>query len=325
MKKVYWLGCMALMLFPFTISAWAADDEPLGSASLAEEKSPPYRLPEYWLGVKLRIDEKGIIVQEVVPDSPAAKAGFAQNDVLVKVNDKKISDVSDVLQAVEAAKDKEMKLEIIRDGQSKTIAVTPAKRPEEARIPVPPPESDIEAFRKWIEQVAPGGGFGQQGPMQFRFFRPGVILPRGAPVHPPLPENMSISITKTGDKPADIVVKMGDEKWEVSEKELDKLPEKVRPYVDRMLGLATSSGAGAVRWIPEMSPSPFWSPEPEASGNVPPGNLERRIEKRLDDMMRHIEKLENELHMRHQDAKMPEPPQTPENNKEEGPQGKTGL
>ena len=103
-----------------------------------KEKSPPFRLPEYWLGVSYGSMSQGIIVQEVVPDSPAAKAGFAQNDIIVKVNDKKITDVSEVLQAVEAAKDKEMKLEIIRDGQPKTIAVTPAKRPEEARIPFRP-------------------------------------------------------------------------------------------------------------------------------------------------------------------------------------------
>jgi len=346
MRKAFWLSCLSLLtLFPFSLpTCAAADDEPLGNALLAEEKSPPDRLPEYWLGVKLRIDDQGIVIQEVVPDSPAAKAGFAQYDVIVKANDKKIADVSDLLQAVEAAKDKEMKLEIIRDGQPKTIAVTPAKRPEEARLAVPPPGSDFEAFRKWIEQLSPGDGFGRQGPMQFRFFRPGVILPRGAPVHPPLPGNMSISITKTGDKPADIAVKMGDEKWEVSEKDLDKLPEKVRPYVDRMLGLAASSGAGAMRWIPEIAPSappgPGTPPGPDGAGapgfggsffgpgpgmNVPPGdNLDRRIEKRLDEMMRHIEKLENELHMRHQDAKMPEPEQTPEKNKEE-PREKTAL
>ena len=117
MKKKLWLSCLVfLMLFPFSLSAPAAtDDDQPGNAAQAEEKSPPYRLPEYWLGIKLRIDEQGIIVQEVVPDSPAAKAGFAQNDIIVKVNDKKITDVSDVLQAVEAAKDKEMKLEIIRE------------------------------------------------------------------------------------------------------------------------------------------------------------------------------------------------------------------
>jgi len=121
MKKVFWLGCMALMLFPFTISARAADDEPQANTPSAEDKSPPFRLPEYWLGVRLRVDEQGIIVQEVVPDSPAAKAGFAQNDVIVKVNDKKITDVSEVLQAVEAAKDKEMKLEKSATGSPKLL------------------------------------------------------------------------------------------------------------------------------------------------------------------------------------------------------------
>ena len=92
----------------------------------------------------------------MVPDSPAAKAGLVQYDVILKADDKKITEVSDLLQAVEAAKDKEMKLEIIHDGQPKTIAVTPAKRPEDARLPAPPPESDIEAFRKWIEQFPTG-------------------------------------------------------------------------------------------------------------------------------------------------------------------------
>ena len=135
-------------------------------------------VPEYWLGIRLRADDKGILVQEVVADSPAAKAGMAQNDVILKADDKQISNVADVLKAVEAAKDKEMKLEILRDGQPKTIAITPAKRPEEARFSGPPLGSDFEGLRKWIEQLQQGGGFGQQGPLQFRFMRPGLILPR---------------------------------------------------------------------------------------------------------------------------------------------------
>jgi membrane-associated protease RseP (regulator of RpoE activity) len=324
-KKKFLLSCLAfMMLVPFSFSApVAADDDQPGNAAPTEEKSSSYRLPEYWLGIRLRMDEQGVIVQEVVPDSPAAKAGFAQNDVIVKANDKKITDVYGVLQAVEAAKDKEMKVEITRDGQSKTLAVTPTKRPEEARITVLPPGSDFETFRKWVERLPQGRGNGPDGPMQFRFFHPGVILPKGAPIHPPLPENMSISITKTGDKPADIVVKMGDEHWEVTEKDLDKLPEKVRPYVDQMLGLATSTGSGAVRWVPEVAPPA----PPEVgifSGNNLENRIESRIEKRLDEMKQQIDRLENELRIRRQDANKPEPGQTPEKNKEE-PQGKTAF
>jgi membrane-associated protease RseP (regulator of RpoE activity) len=347
MKKVFWLSCIALMtLFAFSLPTWAASDaEQVGNALLAEEKSAPDRIPEYWLGIQLRLDDKDIVVQEVVPDSPAAKAGFAKNDIIDKVDDKKITNVFAVLRAVEAAKGKEIKLEIIRDGQPKTIAVTPAKRPEEYRVPAAAQDSDMDAFRKWVEHMQAGGGLGQNGPMQFRFFRPGVILPHGSPIHPPLPGNMSITISKTGDKPANIVVTMGDEKWEVTEKDLDKLPEKVRPYVDHMLG----AGAGSVRWMPEVDgpqptpqqsfnpgqagpygsvpgvpgPTPGYQPGPGPNYGPPWGNVERRIEKRMEEMKQRMEKLENELHQRHPDAKTPDQPQA-EKNKEETP-GKTAL
>jgi hypothetical protein len=373
MKKAFWLSGIVLMaLFAFLARAAEPDDQtrlqlkPDMALLSAEdpEPNPPY---EYWLGIQFRPtfpalraqlhlpEGQGIVVDAVVPDSPAAKAGIAQYDVILKADDKKISDISNLQQAVEAAKDKEMKLEIIRDGQPKTIAVTPAKRPEELRIPAPPPESDLEAFRKWIEHMQPGAGFGQNGPMQFRFFRPGVILPHGSPIHPPLPGNMTITISKTGDKPADIAVKMGDEKWEVTEKDLDKLPENIRPYVDRMLGMATGAGTGNVRWMPEVfvpQPTPPQGPYPpgyapgqpgpdgpgpgvpDRNPNFQPGpgpnfgppssNIEKRMEKRLEEMRQRMEKIENELHERHQGANTPDQPQATEKNKEETP-GKTAL
>ncbi len=350
MKKALWLcGIALLMLFP--ISAWAADDDPLGNVLLAEEKTPPTPLPEYWLGIQCRPalealraqlhlpEDQGIVVEAVVPDSPAAKAGLVKYDVILKVDDKKISNIADLQQAVEAAKEKEVKLAIIHDGQAKTIAITPAKRPEDAAVAVGQPESDIEALRKWIEQMQPGARFGRQGPMQFRIFRsPGVILPPGAPIHPPLPGNMSITITKTGDKPADISVKLGDEKWDVTEKDLDKLPEKVRPYVDRMLGQATGMGTGAAHWMSELL-GPTNPPEQAAppgpggpAGQGPrmgpgPGmnmspwsNMERRIEKRLEEMSQRIERLQKELHERHQGDKSPENPQPAEKNNQPSPE-----
>jgi hypothetical protein len=335
MKKAFWLCALALMLFPAFV--YAAGDDPLGNVLLAEEKMPANPLPEYWLGIQcrpalealrtqLRLPEgEGIVVEGVVPDSPAAKAGLVKYDVILKVDNKKISDISDLQQAVEAAKEKEVKLAIIRDGQPKTIAVTPAKRPEEAVVPAPRPENELEALRNWIEQMQPGARFDRQGPMQFRIFRaPGIILPPGAPIHPPLPGNMSITITKTGDKPADISVKLGDEKWDVTEKDLDKLPDKVRPYVERMLGQATGIGPGATRWMsellgpanpPEQPPGPGGPPPqgpsmgPGPGLNMPPmSNIEKRIERRLEEMSQRIERLQRELHERRQGERGPEKP-----------------
>jgi hypothetical protein len=372
MKKAFWSSGIALMML-FGISASAADlDDPRlhgNKALISEEGLLPNPLSpgEYWLGVQchpvlpelqtqLQLPkDQGIVVEGVLPDSPAAKAGLAKGDVIMKADDKKLADVSDLIQAVDAAKDKEMKLEIIREGQPKTIAVTPAKRPEGARFPVPPPGSDIESLRNWIEHMHPGAGFGQNEPMQFRLFRPGIILPHGAPLHPPLPGDMSITISKSGDKPADIAVKMGDEKWEVTEKDLDKLPEKVRPYVDRMLGVATGVGPGAIHWrhegfVPQPMPpqgpyppgytpgqpgpdgpgsgvpgrNPNFQPGPGPDFAPPWGNMEKRIEKRLEEMKQRMEKLENELHQRHQGVKTPDQPQSTEKNKEENP-AKTAL
>ena len=206
MKKTFCLSIIAMMTL-LAFSALAADvDEPNSQsdmALLASEEPAPNPLPpgEYWLGIQchpvfpalqaqLHLPEnQGIVVEGVVPDSPAAKAGLAKYDVILKVGDKKLSDVPDLLQAVDSAKDKEIKLEIIRDGQPKTIAITPAKRPEEYNVAsVPPPGGSFEALQKWMEQMPGarfGGKLGPDGPMRFWSFRPGVILPPGAPIHPP--------------------------------------------------------------------------------------------------------------------------------------------
>ena len=59
--------------------------------------------------------------------------------------------------------------------------------------------------------------------------------PRPA-VEPQLPDNTSVVITREGDKPAKIVVKQGEQKWEITEDEINKLPESLRPAVEQMLG-----------------------------------------------------------------------------------------
>ena len=89
------------------------------------------------------------------------------------------------------------------------------------------------------------GGNGQP-PLQLRFIRPGAIVPGDVLVTVPLPPNMSIVVSKEGDQPARIVVKRGHEKWELTEKELDKLPADVRPHVQRMLGRGLTGIVGGV-------------------------------------------------------------------------------
>lgn len=65
-------------------------------------------------------------VSSVLPDSPAAKAGFASGDVVLAVNGKSIANGSDFIRAVATeGKDRPVAVEIDRAGERSTINVKP--------------------------------------------------------------------------------------------------------------------------------------------------------------------------------------------------------
>jgi len=176
--------------------------------------------------------------------------------------------------------------------------VKPAERPE-AQIPLVEPKGFEDPYwdrmRKYLEQFRPG----EEGkpPWRLRFWGPGAILPPDAKPQPPLPGNMSVTITRSGDEPAKIVVKKDDETWEVTEDELDKLPAEVRPHVERMLG-RIPGGAEGKPWLPGGKPW-TWSYDfdfvPEWSVPHWEGRPEGRLEKRLEEMNRRMEELRNSI------------------------------
>jgi hypothetical protein len=256
------------------------------------------------------------VVEEVAPDSPAAKVGIKQHDILLKAGNQPLEQIADLVRAIEKAKATKIALEAIREGKPIKIDVTPAKRPRHAGmvegVPVPAPGNpDLEQLRKWVEKMekAQPGAEGQP-PMQFRFFQPGMILPPGAPMNAPLPEGMSVAVTKAGKEPAKIVVKKGDKTWEVTEKELDKLPKDVRPFVEQMLGRMPMGGGFGVH-IGEQGPAapmPFGPVPPDApmvpGAAMPPGMMappmvvphqDRGIQERLDKMSRQIDELKKAI------------------------------
>ncbi|MCE5269096.1 MAG: PDZ domain-containing protein [Planctomycetaceae bacterium] len=268
----------------------------------------PLDAGQYWLGIEclpaprplraqLNLSEKqGLLVIAVVPESPAAKAGVKEHDVLVRVGDKPLGDVRDLVQAVEAAKETKLKIELIRGGKPQTVEATPRKRTEVSGQTVPPPEAgDWGTIQKWMEGMwAREGQDG--GPMRFWVARPGAIVPKDVLVPRPLPPDMSVVISKEGDKPANITVKRGDKKWEANETQLDKFPADVRPFVDQMLG---RSAIGLFRGLSVMPGGA--SPEAktgkvaiavERPGTmVMPGPGNERLQQRLDEMDRRLEKL----------------------------------
>ena len=97
-----------------------------------------------WLGVQIQsvtpevagslgiANPKGAIVANVVPDSPAAKAGFVQGDVITSINGKEVQDSQDLTRRVAAiAAGKTASFSVMRDGSNRTVVVTIAQRKEE--------------------------------------------------------------------------------------------------------------------------------------------------------------------------------------------------
>jgi serine protease Do len=80
--------------------------------------------------------QRGILVREVTPSSPAAKAGLRSGDRIVKFDDRDVTDVRKFLQTVAARKPGEkLNLRVLRDGREQDLAVTVGARPAESEFP----------------------------------------------------------------------------------------------------------------------------------------------------------------------------------------------
>jgi serine protease Do len=97
-----------------------------------------------WLGIQIQPVTAGIaeglglkkaqgaIVDEVQPDSPAAKAGLESGDVVTAVNGSEIKDARELTRKIGAsAPNSTVKLDVLRNGQSKTFDVALGQMPSE--------------------------------------------------------------------------------------------------------------------------------------------------------------------------------------------------
>ncbi len=84
------------------------------------------------LQVQLELETPGIAVLNVLPDSPAAKAGIQPHDVLIAAGDKPLENMGDLVSAVEQAgsMEAELTIKLIRKGEASEVKVTPTTRPE---------------------------------------------------------------------------------------------------------------------------------------------------------------------------------------------------
>jgi len=254
---------------------------------------------EYWIGVVLSAtaqregdEPAGLKVVDVMPGGPAAKAGIRAGDRVLSAGEKPVKDVRGLVAQIDGAKGKPVAIEVLRDGETQELEVTPEKRPV-ARQPfreLLPPGHDWDAWRKWMEEMEEGQP-DQAGPFRFRFFGPGAILPP-AEAQKPQPEDMSITVTKKGEAPAKIVVKQGEQTWRTTEDELGKLPDEVRPHVERLLGRGLG---GLTRGRAKLLEGPRIRVHPEPLKVLPHDEIRKRLDQRFEQMDQRIEELRKSI------------------------------
>ncbi len=77
--------------------------------------------------------EKGAIISEVTPDSPAEKAGLKAGDVITKVEQTEIRDSRHLLLTIgQLSPESQATVEYLRDGKKAKVRATLARRPEQA-------------------------------------------------------------------------------------------------------------------------------------------------------------------------------------------------
>jgi len=115
-----------------------------------------------WLGVSIQDitpeiaeyfnlpDRKGALISEIVPGSPAEKAGLKPGDILRALNGKTINKVNDLLKEVGSIKvGNVVQVDIIRDRVKKSISVKVGKRPSRMELAGESVFAPPEELEKW--------------------------------------------------------------------------------------------------------------------------------------------------------------------------------
>ena len=224
----------------------------------ADQVAQP-EMPKHWIGIlggpigpelraQLEIPEgQGVLMRQVLPDSPAAKAGLRDFDILLRANDTELADLRGLMAIVETEGERggKITLEVLRHGQRETLTITPEARPDKfsgVRADATLRPGDGPGFGDF--SGAGGSGamqrFFQQhgGPFQFRAFGPGTVLQGRQMSLDQMPNGVSVSIQKQNDQPAQITVQRGNDTWNIvgdDPDSLEQLPKDVRPFVEQLL------------------------------------------------------------------------------------------
>ncbi len=111
-------------------------------------------------------DGKGLLINNVRENSPAAKAGLKAGDIIVEADGKEIKNNADLIRTLNEKKEGDVQLTIIRDRNRQTVSVTPEKLKGEltplfdetlptTNLRVVTPQMQTAPFTTVTPQVAP--------------------------------------------------------------------------------------------------------------------------------------------------------------------------
>jgi len=170
-------------------------------------------------GLDLKV-EKGVLVSGVEDDSPADKAGIKDGDVIVRYNGKSVSSPDDLRDAVrESTPGQTAQLDIVHDGDSKTLTLVVSERPEHHAYRWESHDGDSDAPMAFARAFSMMGG-PRLGVQVHDLDDDGLAAYFGVKKGDGL---LVLSVDdesvagKAGVKPGDIISKVGNEKIEGAE------------------------------------------------------------------------------------------------------------
>ncbi len=316
----------------------AQDNDGTEKGTEADTQTDVAEEPTYWIGIHGRsiesavlrthlqlAEDMGVVIEKIVDDSPAAKAGLRKHDILLRVNGDAVDNMRVLQSQVRASKEKPLELTIIRLGKQEKISLVPEVLPKEFA------ERQREASRPFgrfngrrlqgdeIQDLFEQLGMRGMGPgMNLRVGGQGVGFNQLQ-----ITNGVTISIRRNNDGPAQITVQQGDKTWQIAEDDAEaikELPDEVRPHVERMLqGQNNRQGfGGALGGGFDMRAF-----EAEMEGVLPrglggfdgfeglergrPGELQRRKFEQQDPLRKRMEQLEKRLQQLHPKTEKEDP------------------
>ncbi|MBL8753730.1 MAG: PDZ domain-containing protein [Planctomycetes bacterium] len=195
-----------------------------------------------WLGIFLDTERTEAIVMEVIPGSPAEKAGLRAGDELLGVGDVATKDREAFIAAIRACKAGDrVSLKLRRDGKEQVVMVKLEERPEQVAVVEPPvarpsrPQAPSPAGEAIATPVKERGFLG----VSIDNTEDGIVIGRVLPGSP---------AEKAGLQAGDRLTQVGDRKVRSME-DVDGVLGKAGPGDTVAIGVRSERGARIVNVV----------------------------------------------------------------------------